>query len=40
MKRNAHTGKSTKAPAFVLPAERALRRAAKNVHRGLSKRSH
>jgi hypothetical protein len=31
MKTNGHTRKSTKAPAFVLRAERALRRAAKNV---------
>ncbi len=31
MKRNGPTRKSTKAPAFVLRAERALRRAAKNV---------
>lgn len=31
MKRNGHAQKNTKAPAFVLRAERALRRAAKNV---------
>jgi len=31
MKTNGHPRKSTKAPAFVLRAERALRRAAKNV---------
>ena len=31
MKTNGHLRKSTKAPAFVLRAERALRRAAKNV---------
>jgi len=31
MKTNGHARKSTKAPAFVLRAERALRRAAKNV---------
>jgi hypothetical protein len=31
MKRNAHARKTAKAPAFVLRAERALRRAAKNV---------
>ena len=31
MKTNGHARKSSKAPAFVLRAERALRRAAKNV---------
>jgi hypothetical protein len=31
MKKNGHTSKATKAPAFVLRAERAMRRAAKNV---------
>ena len=31
MKTNGHTRKSAKAPAFVLRAERALRRAAHNV---------
>ena len=31
MKTNGHTRKSTKIPPFVLRAERALRRAAKNV---------
>ena len=31
MKTNGHTRKSSKAPAFVLRAERALRRAAHNV---------
>ena len=31
MKTNGHTRKSTKVPAFVLRAERAMRRAAKNV---------
>lgn len=31
MKTNGHTRKSTKAPAFVLRAERAPHRAAKNV---------
>jgi hypothetical protein len=31
MKRNGHARKPAKAPAFVLRAERALRRAAKNV---------
>lgn len=31
MKTNGHVRKSAKAPAFVLRAERALRRAAKNV---------
>ena len=31
MKTNGHGRKSSKAPAFVLRAERALRRAAKNV---------
>ena len=31
MKTNGHTRKSAKAPAFVLRAERAMRRAAKNV---------
>jgi hypothetical protein len=31
MKKNGHVRKSTKAPAFVLRAERALRRAAHNV---------
>jgi hypothetical protein len=31
MKTNGHNRKTTKAPAFVLRAERALRRAAKNV---------
>ena len=31
MKTNGHARKSPKAPAFVLRAERALRRAAKNV---------
>ena len=31
MKRNGHAHKTAKAPAFVLRAERALRRAAKNV---------
>jgi hypothetical protein len=31
MKTNGHNRKSTKAPAFVLRAERALRRAAHNV---------
>jgi hypothetical protein len=31
MKKNGHTSKPTKVPAFVTRAERALRRAAKNV---------
>lgn len=31
MKSNGHAHKSAKAPAFVLRAERAFRRAAKNV---------
>jgi hypothetical protein len=31
MKTNGHKRKSKKAPAFVLRAERAMRRAAKNV---------
>lgn len=31
MKRNGHVRRTSKAPAFVLRAERALRRAAKNV---------
>lgn len=31
MKTNGHARKSTKAPAFLLRAERALRRAAPNV---------
>jgi hypothetical protein len=31
MKTNGHARKSTKLPAFALRAERALRRAAKNV---------
>jgi hypothetical protein len=31
MKTNGHARKSTKAPAFVIRAERALRRAAHNV---------
>ncbi len=31
MKRNGHTRKPAKAPAYVLRAERALRRAARNV---------
>ncbi len=31
MKKNGHTSKRTKVPAFVRRAERAMRRAAKNV---------
>jgi hypothetical protein len=31
MKKNGHTSKTAKVPAFVTRAERALRRAAKNV---------
>jgi len=31
MKKNGHTSKSEKVPAFVTRAERAFRRAAKNV---------
>jgi hypothetical protein len=31
MKQNGHTRKAAKTPAFVLRAERALRRAARNV---------
>jgi hypothetical protein len=38
MKKNGHTSKPTKIPAFVTRADRAMRRAAKNVraqHRAL-----